>query len=127
MRLLLDENLSPRLVARAAGLGIYALHVTRVGLAGRSDPAIFRYAFGNDLVVATVNAADFLTLAAGIDLHPGLIVLRAGGLTADEQWVHLVPVLCHCLDQSDPVGHMINHVIEVRAAGRFTRYALPPS
>lgn len=127
MKLLLDENLSPHLVPRAAALGLYAAHVVRLGLAGQSDPAIFRYAFAHDFTVATINAGDFLTLAAGIDLHPGLIVLRAGGLTADEQWAHLEPALHHCLRQADAAAALVNHVVEITGIGRFRRYALPPA
>lgn len=125
MKLLLDENLSPRLVERAAELGIYAVHVAHVGLAGTADPHIFRYAFRHDLIVATINVGDFLTLAANIDLHPGLIVLRVGGLTAAEQWAHLEPALRACLRQADPAAAMINQVVEIGGIGRFSRYALP--
>lgn len=126
MKLLLDENLSPRLAAKANKLGIPSVHVAHVGLAGRSDPDIFRYAGDNDFIVATLNAGDFLTLAANIDLHPGLIVLRVAGLSANEQWEHLAPVLRHIRDQSDPIGYAINHVIEVQKINRFRRYPLPP-
>lgn len=45
MKVLLDENLSPTLVARLAELGIAAAHVAHVGLAGASDPEVWRYAF----------------------------------------------------------------------------------
>ncbi|MGQ0663756.1 MAG: DUF5615 family PIN-like protein [Pseudomonadota bacterium] len=126
MKLLLDENLSPRLVERLAPIGIYAAHVAQLGLAGRSDPDLFRYAHENDLTVVTINAADFLTLASGVDLHPGLIVLRVSGLTADEQWDHLAPALADCLARSDPRLDMVNHVIEIQGVGRFRRYPLPP-
>ncbi len=126
MRLLFDENLSPRLVAKAAGFGVPAAHVAHIGLAGCSDPKIFRHASEHDFIVVTLNAGDFLTLAANIDLHPGLIVLRVAGLSAEEQWEHLAPALRHCLDQSDPAGYAINHVMEVHAIGRFRRFPLPP-
>jgi len=43
------------------------------------------YAFEHDLVVVTSNAGDFLRLAEGVELHTGLIVLRAGHLTRDER------------------------------------------
>lgn len=125
MKLLLDENLSPRLIERATKLGIYAVHVAHVGLTGRSDADLFRYAFANDMVVATINVADFLTLARGVDLHPGVIALRVSGLTADEQWEHLEPALSDCLKLSDPAADMTNQVVEVTDVGRFRRYPLP--
>jgi predicted nuclease of predicted toxin-antitoxin system len=44
MRLLLDEHISPALVARLAEVGIYAQSVPHVGLAGRWDHEIWQYA-----------------------------------------------------------------------------------
>lgn len=125
MKVLLDENLSPRLVPRLAALGVYAAHVAHLGRAGLTDPALFRYAFDQDMVVVTINAADFLTLAADCELHPGVIVLRVSGLTAEEQWEHLEPVIR--LLTSDPAteADMVNQAIEVLGRGKFRRYGLP--
>lgn len=125
MKLLLDENLSPRLVPRLAELGVYAAHVAHLGRAGLSDPELFRYAFEHDMTVVTINASDFLTLAADYDLHPGVIVLRVSGLTANEQWEHLEPVIQ--LLASDPAtkAGLVNEVIEVLGVGRFRRYRMP--
>ena len=39
--------------------------------------------------MVTVNAGDFITLAAGVDLHPGVIVLREAELRAELQWNRL--------------------------------------
>jgi len=125
LKLLLDENLSPRLVAMAAGLGIYAFHAAHVGLQGRSDPDVFRYAFNKDAAVVTANAGDYITLARRAKLHAGLIALRVPSLAAAEQWDHLCPVLKHCLGRSDPAGHLVNHVIEIWGVGRFQRSPLP--
>jgi predicted nuclease of predicted toxin-antitoxin system len=55
---------------RSAILGIYR-HT--------SDPQVWRYAYDNDLVVVTTNAKDFVALL-GVEVHPGLIVLRENGL-----------------------------------------------
>lgn len=92
MKLLIDENLSPALVQRLAGAGVPAVHVAHCGLSGATDPAVWRYAFDHDLVVVTSNAGDFMRLAEGVELHPGLIVLRAGHLTREDQWAWLEPV-----------------------------------
>lgn len=77
MRLLVDENLSPTLVQQLAGVGVPAVHVAHCGLAGATDAAVWRYAFDHDLVVVTSNVSHFMRLAEGVELHPGLIVLRA--------------------------------------------------
>ena len=56
--------------------------MAHVGLAGAADSAVWRYGFAHDFAVVTMNARDFLRLATGVPLHPGLIVLRESGLTA---------------------------------------------
>jgi predicted nuclease of predicted toxin-antitoxin system len=76
LKLLIDENLSPRLARWACESGVSAEAVVHVGLAGATDVAVFATAFSQDQVVVTVNVDDFITLAAGVDLHPRVIVLR---------------------------------------------------
>lgn len=122
MQLLIDENLSPRLVHLLAAKGLFAQHVAHVGLAGRSDPAIWRHAFEQDQIVVTNNAADYITLASGIDLHPGLIVIREGGLTRDQQWQWLEPVVDHLLRAGET---LINGIVEVWGIGHFETRDLP--
>jgi predicted nuclease of predicted toxin-antitoxin system len=80
VKLLLDENLSPRLVPRIAALRAFAMHVAHLGRSGASDTEVWEYAFQNDAAVVTINAGDFLVLARGAELHTGLIVLRRSGL-----------------------------------------------
>ncbi|MGA3093735.1 MAG: DUF5615 family PIN-like protein [Terriglobales bacterium] len=53
--LLLDEHISPALVSWLADLGIYAQSVPHVGLAGRGDREIWRYALDHDFAVVTTN------------------------------------------------------------------------
>jgi uncharacterized protein (DUF433 family) len=57
MRLLLDENISPALVGRLAEIGIYAQSVPHVGLSGRPDRVVWKYALDNDLAVVTATHA----------------------------------------------------------------------
>jgi predicted nuclease of predicted toxin-antitoxin system len=76
-------------------MGIYAQSVPHVGLSGHLDHEIWKYALEHDFVVVTTNARDFIPLL-NVDLHPGLIVLRESGLTRDEQWERIKPVLEHC-------------------------------
>ena len=123
MRLLLGENLSPRLVQRLAAAGVPAIHVAHCGLAGATDPVVWRYAFEHDLVLVTSNVADFLRLAEGVEIHPGLIVFRAGHLTREEQWAWLEPV-ARWLVVSD--ADLTNKAVVVTGPGRFTTRDMPP-
>jgi predicted nuclease of predicted toxin-antitoxin system len=122
IRLLLDEHLSPRLVGRLAERGVYAQHLAHVGLAGATDPEVWRYAFEHDFAVVTMNARDFLTLASGVTVHPGLIVLRESGLTRDEQWARLAAVVERLLDRDEL---LVNRVVEVWSIDQFDVRDLP--
>ena len=124
MRLLIDENLSPALVDHLADKGIFAQHAAHVGFGGLSDPEVWRRAFERDQVVVTTNARDFLQLADGVDLHPGLIVIRRSGLTRDEQWQHLAPVVDRILETGEK---LINRTVEVWGVDAFEIRDLPPA
>jgi predicted nuclease of predicted toxin-antitoxin system len=89
---LLDENISPALVRLLAGLGVHSQSVPHVGLAGRTDHVVWKYAFDHDFAVVTTNARDFIDLLDA-SLHPGLIVFRESGLSRQEQWERFIPVV----------------------------------
>jgi predicted nuclease of predicted toxin-antitoxin system len=101
VKFLLDEHLSPTLVSFMASLGCYGVAVPHVGLSGASDRAVWLYAYENDLTVITTNAKDFLALL-NVEVHPGLIVLRESGLSRQEQWERIEPVLRYLLERNDP-------------------------
>ena len=67
--------------------------------------------------VVTTNARDFLALAK-INLHPGLIVLRESGLTREQQWEHLEPVVRFVLDSGER-DFLLDKVVEIAGPGRF--------
>lgn len=121
MKILLDENLSPTLVAKLGKIGIAAQHVAHLGKRGLSDRALWRYAYEHDQVV-TINAADFLRLAAAGPLHAGLIVLRSQGLTREEQWDWIRPVVEMLLDSNK---NLVNKAIEITGREKFAVRNLP--
>jgi predicted nuclease of predicted toxin-antitoxin system len=108
-----------------ASLGCYGVSVPHVGLGGASDPTVWRYAYENDLTVITTNAKDFLALL-NVEVHPGLIVLRESGLSRQEQWDRIEPVLQHLLTLDDQ-NSMLNKVIEIEAPARFSVQEIPPA
>lgn len=122
MRLLIDEHLSPQLVVRLAEKGIYSQHVAHVGLAGRSDSEIWLRAYRYDQIMVTMNVGDFVNLAAGVELHPGLIVIRASGLSREEQYAWLEPVLDRIAGST---AALVNRVVEVYGVGDFEIRDLP--
>jgi predicted nuclease of predicted toxin-antitoxin system len=111
IRLLLDEHVSPSLVGKLGDKGLFAVAAAHVGLSGEPDEQIWHYALENDFVVVTSNARDFIRLL-NVEVHPGLIVLRESGLTRDEQWDRIRPVIEHVLESSDD-NFLVNKLVEI--------------
>jgi len=109
MRLLLDENISPALVRLLAQVDVYSQSVPQVGLAGRADHIIWQYALDHDFAVVTTIARDFIALLE-VPVHPGLIVLRESGLSRQEQWEWLEPVV-EFVKKSDDEDFSLNKLI----------------
>jgi hypothetical protein len=61
-----------------------------------------------------------------VELHPGVIMLREGSLSRDEQWNRLELALDHILKNADPAGFMINRVVEVMSAREIRVREIPP-
>ena len=124
MKLLIDENLSPGLVARCAQEGVYAVAVAHAGLSGSKDRVLWQYALENDFVVVTGNTRDFMNLV-DVELHPGIIAVREGSLSRDEQWSRLKLALDLILKHADPAGYMINRFVEIRSAREIRVREMP--
>lgn len=123
IRLLLDENISPALVRLLAEIDVYSQSVPHVGLAGRADHAIWLYALDHDFAVVTTNAQDFIGLL-NLPVHPGLIVLRESGLSRQEQWERLRPVIDHVRKSGDE-DFLLNKLIEITGVGQFKIREIP--
>jgi predicted nuclease of predicted toxin-antitoxin system len=122
LKLLIDENLSPKLVAHLHAKGIEAAHIVHLGRAGLSDPEVWRLAFERDEAVVTLNVGDFIELASGSELHAGIIAFRVPGLSSAEQWAHLEPVVEHVLAEA---LDLTNKLVEVWGVGDFAGSEIP--
>jgi predicted nuclease of predicted toxin-antitoxin system len=123
MRLLLDENISPALVRLLANIDVYSQSVPHIGLAGRADHVVWRYALDHDFAVVTTNAPDFIELLE-VPVHPGLIVLRESGLSRQEQWEWLKPVV-EFVKKSADEDFLLNRLIEITGVGKFKIRVIP--
>lgn len=78
MKLLLDEMYPEPLVAGLGAVGIEAVRVAALGLAGRSDADVFAAAVADGFAVLTENVGDFTRLAADCiargEHHHGLLI-----------------------------------------------------
>jgi len=75
VKLLIDENLSRRLVARLSDLFPGSSHVTEVALAESPDAAVWEYAKANGCTILTADA-DFFELATTLGPPPKVLWLR---------------------------------------------------
>jgi predicted nuclease of predicted toxin-antitoxin system len=75
VKLLLDENLSRRLVPRIFDLFPDSIHVSDIGLLQAADFAIWEFAKANELAIVTADA-DFYELATAMGAPPKVIWLR---------------------------------------------------
>jgi predicted nuclease of predicted toxin-antitoxin system len=78
VRLLIDEDLSPKLTAIAHEAGYEATCVRDRGRLRSRDVEVARLALSEERVLVTNNIVDFLDLALEAGVHPGLILYNWG-------------------------------------------------
>ncbi|NJO66176.1 MAG: DUF5615 family PIN-like protein [Leptolyngbyaceae cyanobacterium RM1_405_57] len=83
MKLLFDQNLSPRLVNRLADLYPNSQHVSFIGLDQADDHALWEYANQNDLTVVTRDS-DFSELSILRGFPPKVIWIRRGNCSTNQ-------------------------------------------
>ena len=83
MKLLFDENLSPKLVARLAAEYPDSAHVSRVGLDQADDATVWQFASANGLTIVTKDA-DFSEFSLRLGAPPKVIWLRRGNCSVDD-------------------------------------------
>jgi hypothetical protein len=78
LKLLLDEMYPPALARALHAVGIDAITIIELGMAGTPDPDVFAYAVAENRPLLTENVADFVTIAAQHSStgarHPGLLI-----------------------------------------------------
>lgn len=83
MKLLFDENLSPKLPNRLSDLFPNSLHVRDVGMKATIDPIVWDYAKDNDLMIVWKDA-DMHDLSLVFGNPPKVIWLRLGNCSTVE-------------------------------------------
>jgi predicted nuclease of predicted toxin-antitoxin system len=80
MKLLFDENLSPKLAVNLNDVFPDSKHVDRIGLGGESDNAVWDYAKANGYVLISKDS-DFYDKSALYGHPPKVIWIRRGNCT----------------------------------------------
>ena len=84
VRLLLDENISPKIAPQLWEAGIDALPIRDRARLRISDHGLLHLAVTENRVVATINEVDFYKLVVRLKEYPGVAVIPSGG-SRDEQ------------------------------------------
>lgn len=80
MKLLFDQNLSPKLATQLADLFPVSTHVHLLGLDRDPDPAIWDYARENGFVIVSKDT-DFVDYSAAFGFPPRVILIQTGNCT----------------------------------------------
>ena len=88
MKLLLDQNLSPRLCDRLRDIWTDGAHVRAVGLAAADDSAIWAYASQHGFTIMSKDG-DFSGRSSLYGAPPKVIWLALGNCSTSEIEVHL--------------------------------------
>ena len=83
MKLLVDENLPPRLVQELADLFPDSCHVSSAGLGGTSDDIIWQYAKAHGFAFLTKDK-DFANLSIVRGTPPKVILLQTGNCSTSD-------------------------------------------
>ena len=120
---LIDENLSPLLVATAQGFGHLAFHINHRGWSSMKDPQVLRQLLDEDLTLVTNNWDDFRPMLARAEVHAGVVVILPN-VRRDRQVELFCAALSVIRDHAPPLD-MVNTVLEVDADGTVVRYSMP--
>jgi len=126
LKLFIDECLSPQLAQALNAMGVHdAAHPRDIGRLGEPDHVVLARCIAEDRVIVTENAVDFRKLAGRQEIHPGLIILPSTGRAQSLRL--LTDALIWLAAQGNDGDMMVNHVLEVTAAGGVTLLPLPPA
>ena len=129
MKFLIDECLSPELVALAPARGFHeSTHVTWLGMRSRKDWTIVRRAVKDGFILVTSNTVDFKPLYEREEVHAGLLCLNvAPGLMALEVQKSLFLFALEQVAVNEPVNEILELTVTAEGEVILDRYALPPS
>ena len=127
MKFLVDECLSPSLVALARKRGHgESTHVIWLGLRSRKDWAIVRRAIDDGYVLVTNNTTDFTSLLRREKVHAGLVCLNvAHGLMSLNVQKLLFTLALDRLGDTEPINELLEITLMEDSSVRVERYDLP--
>ena len=124
IKLLLDENLSPRVAERLRREdGLDAVHVRDRGLLEAKDRTVLDRAYTEDCVLVTCNIDDFIKLARVREVHPGIVLVEDGDLPREEQ----LQIVRKAVVTLESERDLVNRVLRIWIDGRSVIETVPPA
>jgi predicted nuclease of predicted toxin-antitoxin system len=127
VKFLIDECLSPELVAiaRARGHG-ESTHITWLGMRSRKDWSIVRRAITDGYVLVTNNATDFRALLGREEVHAGLVCINvAARLMSLNVYKRLFALALDRLSDHEPINELLEITLDERSVVHVERYDFP--
>jgi predicted nuclease of predicted toxin-antitoxin system len=120
VKFFIDECISPSLSRHLNASGLHdAIHPQDRARLREPDHVVFARAIAEDRIVVTENADDFRKLAAGVDLHPGLIILPSVARSEAQRLMDLAIEHLSGLNADRPQDAAVNSVLTVTATGKI--------
>ena len=118
MKFIIDEDLSPRVARYLCQKFCFdAIAVRDRGLLGATDSEVLEYAFKEDRILVTANIRDFEKLAAGVEVHAGIVLMLDGDLLAAEQ-IEAMAAVVRVLQAEMSIGKdLVNRVLYFSISG----------
>jgi predicted nuclease of predicted toxin-antitoxin system len=120
IRLLLDENISPRITPLLFEAGIDALPLRDRAMLQISDHRVLTVAAKEGRAVTTINLADFEKLALKRKTHPGIIVIPSGG-TREQQFTYITAAVDYLRQFPNPMAAARDNIIAVNEELRVSQ------
>ncbi|WP_413991637.1 DUF5615 family PIN-like protein [Labrys okinawensis] len=126
MKFFIDECISPSLSRHLNEAGLHdAVHPRDRGRLREPDHVVFARAIAEDRIIVTENADDFRSLAAKVDLHPGLIILPSLPRLEAQRLMDLVVAYLEHQGGKRPQDLLVNAVLSITPAGVIHNEPLP--
>jgi predicted nuclease of predicted toxin-antitoxin system len=121
LKLLLDENISPKVGEQLRTDGVDAVGVRDRGLLQAEDRAVLERAFAEERVLVTKNIGHFEKLANAREIHAGIVFLEDAAMNRDEQLRVIRLVVNHLKNEPD----LVNRILRVSTDGTMNFEELP--
>jgi predicted nuclease of predicted toxin-antitoxin system len=122
VKLLLDENISPKVGEGLRTDGVDAVSVRDRDLLEAEDHTVLNRAFAEECILVTKNVGDFQKLASASEIHAGIVFLEDAYMNLDEQ----LRVVRLVVDRLKEEPDLVNRVLRVATDGAMTLEKVPP-